>query len=247
MRVFRIYTINSDPRVVETAAALRKEFGDKIEIFVGQLVTKDQCLQLISRDIRADGLIFGHGGGRQCTSATNGMALSTLEEIYEVLTDPRFNVTSVLVEGGISTYVGALMIMGVDCILRNAQFANCVIEQGDLYFENLAGEICQPYHGSASPATMIIESYNPDVAAQRLFDSGRTKNVEGSSGYIYYKERANSMAFYIEEFRHYAARTLADLGVESIKELRQFLKDNDRELLRIVTPEARYRSTAYKG
>ena len=39
------------------------------------------------RDIRADALIFGHGGGRQCTSAINGMAISTMEEVYEITLD----------------------------------------------------------------------------------------------------------------------------------------------------------------
>jgi len=247
VRAFRIYTINSDPRVIQTAAALRNEFGDNVEIFAGQLVDKKQCLRLIAPDIRADGLVFGHGGGRQCTSATNGMALSTLEEIYQIITDYQFNNVSILVEGGLGTYVGGMLLLGVDCILRNAQFANCVIEQGDIFFELKNGGICQPYHGSASAATMIIESFNKENAAQRLHYSGRTKNVEGSSGYIYYKERANSMSFYIDEFKHYAARTLADLGVTSIRELREFLSSYHEELLRMMTPEAIHTGTAYKS
>src|SRR5690606_10326799 len=93
VKVFRIYTINSDPRIIETARAIRNEFGDEVEIFVGQLVDKKQCLALIAPDIKVDGFIFGHGGGRQCTSATNGMALSTLEEIYQIVTDHQFNNT----------------------------------------------------------------------------------------------------------------------------------------------------------
>lgn len=247
VRAFRIYTINSDPRVVQTAKALRDEFGDEIEIFVGQLVDKKQCIKLISPEIRVDGFIFGHGGGRQCTSAINGMALSTMEELYQILTDPLFNNVSILVEGGLGSYVGGMLILGVDCILRNAQFANCIIEQGDIFFEHKNGEICHPYHGSASAPTMIIESFNKENAEQRLFFSGRTKNVEGSSGYTFYKERANSMSFYVEEFKHYAARTLADLGVESIWELREFLSSYHEDLLRIMTPEAIHTGTAYKS
>ncbi|MBD3362833.1 hypothetical protein GF362_03880 [Candidatus Dojkabacteria bacterium] len=245
IKLFRIYTINSDPRVIETAHALRKYFGDEIEIFVGQLVDKKQCKQLIQSDINVDGLIFGHGGGRQCTSATNGMALSTLEEIYSITTDKKFNNTSLLVEGGIGSYVGGLLVMGVDCILRNAQFANCVIEQGDTYFEYQDGRLCQPYHGSASAPTMIIESFNKENAEKKLFYSGRTKNVEGTSGYIFYKEKANSMTFYINQFKHYAARTLADMGVDSLWELRDFLQSNEDELLRVVSQDAAYTASAW--
>ena len=149
--------------------------------------------------------------------------------------------------GGVGSSVGGLLVLGVDCILRNAQFANCVIEQGDVYFEHKNGKICQPYHGSASAPTMIVESYDADNAKQKLFFSGRTKNVEGKSGYIYYKEKANSMSFYVNQFKHHAARTLADLGVNSIAELRRFLAKNDQELLREVSQDASYTSKAYRS
>lgn len=247
IKLFRIYTINSDPRLIETAFELRNFFGDEIEIFAGQLVDKRQCDELISPEIRADGFIFGHGGGRQCTSATNGMALSTLEEVYEILIDRKFNNTSILVEGGIGTHVGAMLVMGVDGILRNAQFTNGVIEQGEIFFKHKNGHFCQPYHGSASAPTMIIESYNKDLALKHLQNSGRAKNVEGKPGYIFYEEKANSMAFYVDQFYHYAARTLVDFGVESIWELREFLEKDKGEYLRIISQDAAYLSSAWKG
>ena len=112
VRLFRIYTINSDPRVVDMAAALRSEFGDSIELFVGQVSDKRQCLQLIAPEVRADGLFFGHGGGRQCTSATNGMAVTTLEEVYSVTTDPRFNHVTIAVEGRHRQFHGASAAAG---------------------------------------------------------------------------------------------------------------------------------------
>ena len=172
VRLFRIYTINSDPRVIEVAAAIRAEFGDDIELFVGQVSDKAQCLKLIAPDVRADGLFFGHGGGRQCTSATNGMAVTTLEEVYSITTDERFNQVTIAVEGGIGTSMGHLLLMGVDLISYNQQLARCVIEQGDIYFEHKSGKVCMPYHGSASAPTMIIESANPALARKRLRPGG---------------------------------------------------------------------------
>ena len=114
VRLFRIYTINSDPRVIDIAHAIRAEFGDEIELFVGQVSDKEQCLKLIAPEIRADGLFFGHGGGRQCTSASNGMAVTTLEEVYSITTDPRFNHVTIAVEGGIGSSMGHLLLLGVD-------------------------------------------------------------------------------------------------------------------------------------
>ena len=245
VRLFRIYTINSDPRVIDIAAAIRAEFGDEIELFVGQVSDKTQCLQLISPEIRADGLFFGHGGGRQCTSATNGMAVTTLEEVYSITTDERFNHVTIAVEGGIGTSMGHLLLMGIDLISYNQQLARCVIEQGDIYFEHKSGKVCMPYHGSASAPTMIIESANPALARKRLRPGGRTRNVEGKAGYRFFEEKANSMVFYLNTFKHYAARALADVGVRDMAELRQFARDHDEELIRVVSSQASAVGQAY--
>ena len=245
VRLFRIYTINSDPRVIDIATAIRAEFGDEIELFVGQVSDKEQCLKLVAPEIRADGLFFGHGGGRQCTSATNGMAVTTLEEVYSITTDPRFNDVTIAVEGGIGSSMGHLLLLGVDLISYNQQLAHCVIEQGDIYFEHKTGKVCMPYHGSASAPTMIIESANPELARKRLRPGGRTRNVEGKAGYRFFEEKANSMVFYINTFKHYAARTMADVGVANMAELREFARDNDQELIRVVSSQASAVGQAY--
>ena len=245
VRLFRIYTINSDPRVIEIAAAIRAEFGDEIELFVGQVSDKTQCLKLIAPDVRVDGLFFGHGGGRQCTSATNGMAVTTLEEVYSITTDERFNDVTIAVEGGIGSSMGHLLLMGIDLISYNQQLARCVIEQGDIYFEHKSGKVCMPYHGSASAPTMIIESANPALARKRLRPGGRTRNVEGKAGYRFFEEKANSMVFYINTFKHYAARALADVGVRDMAELRRFARDHDEELIRVVSSQASAVGQAY--
>jgi hypothetical protein len=175
------------------------------------------------------------------------MAVTTLEEVYSIVTDERFNHVTVAVEGGIGTQVGHLLLMGVDLISYNQQLARCVIEQGDIYFEHESGKVCMPYHGSASAPTMIIESANPALAKKRLRRGGRTRNVEGKAGYRFYEEKANSMAFYINTFKHYAARTLADVGVKTIAELRAFLRDNDDEMIRVVSSQASAVAGAYRN
>ncbi len=244
VKLFRVYTINSDPRVVETATQLRKALGDEIEIFVGQITDKHAALELMEK-ANVDALIFGHGGGRQCTSATNGMALTTVEEIYAMTTDRTFNSVSLLVEGGIGRSVGALMVMGIDCILYNQQLTRGTIETGGIFLQNKNGKFGQPYHGSASAPTMIIEAANPKLTDVRLNFSGRTKVPEGKPGFTKYSEKANSMAFWIDDFKHQMARTMADLGVENVKELREVVGRSDKEILRIVSKEATDTSQAY--
>jgi XTP/dITP diphosphohydrolase len=244
IRLFRIYTINGDPRCVETAALLRKEFGNKVEIFAGQVTDKKQALKYVEQ-ARVDALIFGHGGGRQCTSAINGMAISTVEEIYSIARDDRFNDVSLIVEGGVGTNVGPLFIMGIDGILYSQQLTRGTIETGGIYLQNKEGEFVQPYHGSASAPTMIIEAAYENLREARLNWSGRTKVPEGKPGFMKFSAKANSMTFWIDEFKYHIARTMADLGVENIKELREFLRQNDTDLLRIVSTEAARTATAY--
>ncbi len=240
VKLFRIYTINGDPRVIEMAKRLRQEIGEDIEIFAGQIADREQALELISEEIKVDGLVFGHGGGMQCTSATNGMALTTLEEIYSITTDSRFNHVTVVAEGGVGKSVGGLFVLGVDLILSNQKFVKGTIELTDFFFEHRSGKLCHPYHGSASAPTMLIESSNPKLLEARMSYAGRAKKVEGKPGYMFFSEKAGTMAFYVNEFKHYAARTLADLGVNNINELREFLKNNRDELLRMISTEASF-------
>ena len=173
------------------------------------------------------------------------MALSSLEEIYSVVTDERFNSTTILHEGGVAKTVGGLIVLGVDGIIYNQQITRGTIETGGLFVENKRGEYGQPYNGSASAPTMIIEAANPALRDKMLNPSGRTKVPEGKKGFTVYAEKANSMAFWIDEFKHQMARTLADLGVRDMCELRRFIESYDKELLRIVTPDASQLSGAW--
>lgn len=45
----------------------------------------------------------------------------------------------------------------------------------------------------------------------------------------------------------FAARTLADLGVDDINGLRELLSDQKLEVLRILSPQAQYFAGAYKN
>lgn len=244
---FRIYTIGSDKRVIETAKLLRQDFGRKVEIFVGQIADKIQAEKLISKDVAVDGLILGHGEGQQCTSAINGMAITTCEDVYELTLDKKFNKTSILLEGGVGRSIGTALIIGVDAVLGNQKLVRGTIETGDLFVINKEDKICQPYPGTASPVTQIIESENPELRIRRTDAAGRTYYSEGKPGLMFYEAKACSMAFWINEYQRHAARTLADLGVENVLELRNLLLYEKREFLRILSEKTQYLSEAHRN
>ena len=245
VNVFRIYTIGSDSRVIETSKLLRQKLGESIEIFVGQVADKKQAEQLISSDIKVDGLIFGHGGGQQCTSAINGMAITTIEDVYEIVLDKKFNKTSIILEGGVGRSIGTALILGADACFGNQKFVAGCIETGELFVQNNKGKICQPYPGSASPVTQIIESEAINLRLRRTDSAGRTHYSEGKPGLMFYEEKACSMAFWINEYLRHAARTLADLGCVNISQLRRLLKSDKREFLRILSEKTQYLSEAH--
>lgn len=228
VQLFRIYTINSDPRVVETARALRKRFGDKIEVFVGQIPDKKLAKQLIAKDVHVDAIFLGHGGGQQCDSGGNGMAIKTLEEITDLATDPEFNNTTIAVEGSVERDMGTYLLAGADLFSYNQRIVNSGIENaaGDIYFEHINSTeedpiYVQPYAGSASPETQTIEAVNPRLNQKRIKASGRTKGPEGISGFMkFHKKTAGSMVFWIDCLLSDSAKGLADNGVSSIAELR---------------------------
>lgn len=243
--LFRIYTIGSDKRVIDTASALRYELGNEAEIFVGQIADKKQAEKLIKPKIAVDALIFGHGGGQQCTSAINGMAITTLEDVYELVRDKNFNNTSLIVEGGIDRSIGTALILGIDATLGNQKLVHGTIETGDIFAKHIKGKYCQPYPGSASPVTQLIESEFELLRVRRSDASGRTYNPEGKPGFMYFEKKANSCVFWINEFLSYAARALADLGVNNITELRQLLGQGKSDYLRVMSEKTQFLSDAH--
>ncbi len=246
IRLFRIYTIGADPRIVETARLLRNEFGDSIEIFVGQIPDVTLGKKLIEDDIRVDAIIFGHGGGRQCTSADNGMGVTTLEEIYDFVRDPDFNNTTLLVEGGVGRNIASALMLGIDGIIYNGRLVRGTIESpaGDLYLKR-KGKFVQPYPGSASAETQLIESFNPQIRAKRTNAAGRIV-TEGSPGFSTHERKAGgSMVFWINGLDGDITRAYADIGVSDISQLRKMFLNPNVELLREVDPEARAKGTAY--
>lgn len=255
IRLFRIYTINADPRVIETARLLRERFGDEIEIFVGQVADLSQAERLAARDIRADCIILGHGGGGQCTSAENGMAVTTLEELYEIIRSPKLNNITIAVEGSVGRNIGTYLLTGIDLVLFNQRIVRGGIEApaGDLYYEHLKSTpqhrvFVQPNPGEASAETQTIEAVNPKLTKKRIMASGRTRGPEGKSGFMYFsKKAAGSMVFWINALLSDPARTFADLGYKNMQEMRQDILDNDNaiNLLRLVSQSARYVGSAH--
>jgi len=220
-RSFRIYTTNPGIEVVDTARALRKQFGEDITICVGPIADIEQAIALSAPDVKVNELLAGHGGGENCTSLSAGGSPNSLELAYLMSIDTRFNHTSIGLEGGTGEHL-APWLPFVDKISKDGGMIAGVVETtGGLFIENTKGDIVTPYHGSASPATILMESLlYPELADTRVHADGQVKHPEGKPGYSVARESVNSVVQHFVQYRDYIGRILADAGCGSMAELR---------------------------
>lgn len=156
VRTFRVYSPEPGMSVVRTVTALRKEFGDEIEIFAGQVVDVLQAKQI--EQAGADGLYIGIGGGGRCiTGVRSGSVIDWPILLWEL----RGEITiPVIVEGGASDHIATSLALGASGIGVSRAVAGGTVESpgGMLYYVDEAGEYFKPYGGEASARTKYLDN-----------------------------------------------------------------------------------------
>lgn len=246
-RLFRIYTTNPDQRVPQTAEVIRQTIGVDGRICVGPVVSLDQAGALISADIKTDILLPGHGAGENCTSLEGGGAANGLEIAYAMSLIPDFNDIAIGFEGGVGYDFGGLLGM-VDIISMGRKGVASGIELGGLFVQHANGEMCFPYHGSASPPTQWIEAYsNAEIAALRVDEAGRLRHNEGKPNCALSHRSVRSITDNFYFLRMLAGRVLSDLGVSSIGELRQEITNGRVIGQRTISSPAKAKALSHRG
>lgn len=224
----RIYTTNPDIRIVETAKAIRQAVGKDFLICVGP-VTDYQQAKRLQEEANVQMFLIGHGGGENCTSLTAGGAANSIELLYTLYLDKAFNDCLIGLEGGTGTTIGALLPL-LDVISLNKRGIGGFESTQGLYVQkarNGKEEPVLPYHGSASAATQLIESYmDPTIAKKRLGLDGIVRSVEGKVNYMVLDDAARSNVNKIREARSYAGLALADQESLSVYDLRKKVAAN---------------------
>lgn len=242
----RVYTTNPDPRVIETALAIRQATNGELTICVGPIVDVAQARKLAGADIAVNVLLAGHGGGENCTSLAGGGTANALELLYDMYSDSAFDNTAIGLEGGTGDEIGALLGL-LDVISLNRRGVAGGIETGGLFVEHVNGKPVQPYHGSASSVTQWIEAtLNSAIAQKRLNDAGRLRNIEGVLNYSIKKQSTHSIVELFWERRMFAGRALADQDAQDLYELRRKINERGHINHRTVTMEAAYIASAHK-
>lgn len=153
---FRVYSPEPGLGPVRTVKALRKHFGDEVELFVGQVVDVLQAQQL--EEAGADGLYIGIGGGGRCiTGVRSGSVIDWPILLWEL----RGNISiPVIVEGGASDHIATTLALGASGIGVSRAVAGGTIESpgGMLYYIDEDGRYFKPYGGEASARTKYLDN-----------------------------------------------------------------------------------------
>lgn len=156
VRTFRVYSPEPGMAVVRTVSALRKAFGDEVEIFAGQVVDVIQAKQIEAAG--ADGLYIGIGGGGRCiTGVRSGSVIDWPILLWELRGQIAI---PVIVEGGASDHIATTLALGASGIGVSRIVAGGTVESpgGMLYYVDEAGEYFKPYGGEASARTKYLDN-----------------------------------------------------------------------------------------
>lgn len=151
IRSFRVYSPEPGKEALITVQNLRKEFGDKIEIFAGQAASLRQAYSL--QKSGADGLYLGIGGGGRCITAMRSGSTVNWPELLWLMRG-EINIPSII-EGGASEQIGVTLLLGASGIGVTRMAGGGTIESpgGLMYLVDDHGKWFKPYGGEASART----------------------------------------------------------------------------------------------
>lgn len=155
VRSFRVYSPEPGSGVVTTVKSLRKEFGQKVEIFAGQIVSVVQAKAVQAAG--ADGLFVGIGGGGRCiTGVRSGSVVDWPELVWQLRGEVNI---PVIVEGGASDHIATTLLLGASGIGVSRAVSGGTIESpgGALYCSDKSGKLFKPYGGEASARTKYLD------------------------------------------------------------------------------------------
>lgn len=221
VRKFRPYSPEPGPGPEQTTAALRKHFGDDIEIFVGQIVDVPQALRV--EETGADALYVGIGGGGRCkTGPRSGTVIDWPELVWSLRGQTGL---PIIVEGGASEHVAETLLAGASGIGVSRMAAGGTIESpgAGKFYSDSHGKLFKPYGGEASSRTKVLEG--------KMLAFGIPMFPEGETSPAFVTQQYPTVTMNIYQLCEAAVLALVFRGVNSIHALQSL----DPSPLRIKT------------
>ncbi|HEU5127027.1 MAG TPA: IMP dehydrogenase [Glycomyces sp.] len=176
--------------VIDMIASINKDFGDRVDIVGGNIVTAEAAAALI--DAGVDGVKVGVGPGAICTTrVVAGVGAPQVSAIMDTVRVARERGVPVIADGGIqySGDIAKAIVAGASTVMMGQLFAGCGESPGELIYMN--GKQFKSYRGMGSLGAMQTrgqaKSYSKDRYFQDAVDTNDKLVPEGVEGQVPYR------------------------------------------------------------
>jgi len=176
--------------VLDMISLIAKDFGHKVDIIGGNIVTAAAANALI--DAGVDGIKVGVGPGAICTTRiVAGVGAPQVSAIMDTVKVARERGVPVIADGGIqySGDIAKAIVAGASTVMMGQLFAGCAESPGDLIYMN--GKQFKSYRGMGSLGAMQTRGQAKSYSKDRYFQDGVASNdklvPEGVEGQVPYR------------------------------------------------------------
>ncbi|MDA1366831.1 IMP dehydrogenase [Glycomyces algeriensis] len=176
--------------VLDMIALLHKDFGHKVDIIGGNIVTAEAAHAMI--EAGADAIKVGVGPGAICTTrVVSGVGAPQISAIMDTVRVARERGVPVIADGGIqySGDIAKAIVAGASTVMMGQLFAGCAESPGELIYMN--GKQFKSYRGMGSLGAMQSRGEAKSYSKDRYFQGGVESNdklvPEGVEGQVPYR------------------------------------------------------------
>lgn len=200
--------------VIETVAAMKKQFGSDVDIIAGNIATAEGAKALVKAG--ADAVKVGIGPGSICTTrVVAGVGVPQLSAIYEVRKAVGSKIP-VIADGGIKQTgdIAKALAMGASSVMMGSALAGTKESPGEKVLHQ--GKMYVVYRGMGSVSAMKTGKGSRERYGQEEVDKESKLVPQGIEGMVLYSgEVADVVHQYVGGLRYSlgycGSRTIADM------------------------------------